>query len=122
MRKVALRVHLAHLFIFRFGKLLIVCQDVTSCRTVPNEDRWGADPVLEIVERDWDVLGVITIENPELAIRGRLWDAVTVVIDERAFLLCSRTQGYHIIPEIINGRVKVRFVLALRIEDLELSL
>src|SRR5690242_1893564 len=77
--------------LLKFGLVLLcepveVADDKASVGAVIDEEAGSTDPALQVVERKWDVLGVIPIKDPNLSTRGRFGDAMAVVVEQDALV------------------------------------
>lgn len=77
---VSLRLLFFFLLMF-FHKAMVVVEDIAGLRTVPDKYRGCLKPVLEIVQRDRDVLGIVSVENPYFSRPGWLGDSVSIVME-----------------------------------------
>ena len=73
---------------------------------VVHEDGGGPHPRLEVVQAEWDVLGVVSVENPDLAVGGRFGDAVPVVVEQHPLLARVPAQPGGEAPHFFKGRVE----------------
>lgn len=66
---------------------------------VKDIDGWCPDPVLQIIDRKRDVLGVGFVKHPDLAIGGRPRHPMSIVVEQHALILhrkCNmKNEDYH---------------------------
>ncbi len=104
---------------------VIVGEDISGLGAVPHEDGGGLEPLLEVVQGDGDVLGVVLVENPDLARRRRLRHAVAVVVHQHALVLGIPPQRDAELLGLLDGRIEILLIsgpdregLVLRLEGL----
>jgi hypothetical protein len=66
-----------------------------------------AEPLLEIIKRDGDVLCVLLVEDPDLATSCRCRYSVSVVVEQDSLVLCSLPKGRTQLLGVFDGRVEV---------------
>ncbi len=91
-------------------ELVVVLEDVARLGAVPHEDGGRLKPLLEVVQRHGDVLGVVLVEDPNLARGGRFGDAVAVVVEQDSLILGVATEGDAELLGLLDGRVEVLLV------------
>lgn len=70
-----------------FGKLLKRLDDYARVRAIVHVDARRSHPGLQVVNRQWNVLGVRSIEYPNFTVARRLRHTVAVVVKQDPLLL-----------------------------------
>ena len=67
-------------------------ENQASMGAIQHVDGWLAEPRRgEVVDRDRDVLCEVPVEDPDLPVRCRLRDSMTVVVEQHPLVLHSHT-------------------------------
>ena len=80
--------------------------DYAGVGAVVHEDGGGAHPRLEVVQAEWDVLGVVAVEDPDLSVGGGLGHSVPVVVEQNPLLASVAAQAGGEAPHLFQGRVQ----------------
>mmetsp|Transcript_26849 Transcript_26849/g.63729 ORF Transcript_26849/g.63729 Transcript_26849/m.63729 type:complete len:470 (+) Transcript_26849:3155-4564(+) len=91
-------------------------------RAVKDVDGRGADPRLQVVDAQRDVLGVVLVEDPDLAVDGRARDPVAVVVEQHPLALGVAPRRGAELLHVVRRGVEVRLVLCPRLPPLVLCL
>ena len=84
--------------------------DGAGLGTVVDEQARGAEPGLEVIEGDGDVLGEGAVEDPDLARGGGLGDAMSVVVKEDPLLPGVAPQMAAELLGLVDGGIEVLLV------------
>lgn len=68
-------------------KLSVGVDNHASCRAVKDIDTGAANPLLQVIDGKGDVLCICLVEHPNLPIRRRPRDAVSIVMEEHPLVL-----------------------------------
>eukprot|EP00954_Amorphochlora_amoebiformis_P025508 1373535-Amorphochlora_amoeboformis.AAC.1 len=103
--------------------MAVICVD-DKTRTGTIKDVYSRDrgPHEEVEHRKWYVLGVVTIENPDLSVCGWLGDPMTVVVQEYSILCRASAQDSDSSLDFRYRRVEQWLIYGSRLPSLELAL
>ena len=96
--------------------------DEARIGAVPDVDGGRAHPGLDLVERERYVLGELLVEDPDLAVGGRLGHAVAVVVEEHALVLGILAQRHAQLAHVLGRRIQAVLVAGARLPALVLLL
>ena len=68
-------------------KLAVGVDDHSGRRAIKHIDAWAAHPLLQVVDRKWDVLRVGLVEDPDLPICCRARHSMAIVVEKHSLIL-----------------------------------
>jgi hypothetical protein len=109
----ALRGALIPLLDALLGKVVEPLNDEAGRRAVKHVDRGAAHPGLQLVDGERDVLRVVLVEHPDLAVRRRFGHAVSVVVEQHALVLGIAPQRHAQLLHLLHRRVEALLIAGL---------
>ena len=96
--------------------------NVSGTAAVPHEHHRSAEPRLQVIEQDWNVLGVASVEDPDLAAGSGPRHAMTIIMEQDALVLGVAAQCVAEPLDIFDTRVQRLLVSRTQQERLVLRL